>query len=196
MRKTLAILFAATSLVAVANASEMITNGGFETGDLSGWVSGAMSGSVHVNTPLAHSGKFSAYEQADNLNGSEAFLEQTITTTQVADISSFSVWLHTEGVAIQLDILDGKGGLFEYDRTFGDTGRGWVEWDLLSMIKGGGSLTQISQIDFQINGVDAGNNHSVLLDDASLQTQATPEPSTALLLAPAVAIFARRRSRR
>jgi hypothetical protein len=195
MKRTIAIILTVTTLATIANAGELITNGGFETGDFTGWITGATSGSVLINTPFAHTGKYSAAMTVSNSTGDSAFMEQTVTETKLSDIASFDVWINTQGATVTLNILDGMGGLFSYDQTFGDTGRTWEDWNILSMISGG-SLTQISEVDFEIDGQNGVVDNKVLFDDASIQTLATPEPASMLVLAPGLLFFARKRVRR
>jgi MYXO-CTERM domain-containing protein len=68
----LALLYSIT----VANAVNIVTNPGFETGDFSGWTLSGTN-SLTVNGAEPHSGQFAVQ---DNGRG-DAFLSQTLTTT-------------------------------------------------------------------------------------------------------------------
>jgi hypothetical protein len=86
-------------LVAPCGAAELVTNGGFETGDFSNWTTTpATQGSLFgVNTVLPHAGTYAAYFGATR--SFDDTISQTLTT--VANQSySIGFWLaHPSGVA-------------------------------------------------------------------------------------------------
>ncbi len=72
------LLFVVAGALAVPASANLIVNGGFETGNFSGWTQGGNPGFTNVITGIAHSGTYAA-----DLGpvGSDGFLSQTLTTT-------------------------------------------------------------------------------------------------------------------
>lgn len=86
------ILFAA--LASTSNA-DLVTNGGFETGDFSSWSTFGNLGYTEVNVTAAHSGQFGAMFGAI---GSEGGIRQTLTADQ-NDTIHLSFWLQVDNGA-------------------------------------------------------------------------------------------------
>lgn len=93
----LSLVSAVMVLPTVAKA-DLVVNGGFETGDLTGWSCSAPSGTCEAITPTfgTHSGSFSFY----GFNNSSIFgtLFQSIATT-VGDSYSLSFWAATNNIS-------------------------------------------------------------------------------------------------
>src|SRR5207342_1372158 len=72
---------------AVANAN-LVTNGGFETGDFTGWTNGGNTGFTGVDPGIQHSGTYGAFFGPIGSNG---FLSQTLATT-AGGVYTLSFW--------------------------------------------------------------------------------------------------------
>ena len=82
------------ALAAASSASaQIVTNGGFETGDFTGWTGVGNNGFQGVSTGAAHSGTFGAFFGPV---GSTGGIDQTIATT-AGDTYTFSFWLQGDG---------------------------------------------------------------------------------------------------
>lgn len=78
----------------VCPSGEQITNGGFETGDFTGWTkTGDCPGKCQIRSLHPHSGSYEAFIQYDW--GCGCGIEQTLANeTPVECVSAFSVWLY------------------------------------------------------------------------------------------------------
>lgn len=79
--------------IAAPLQGQVVTNGGFETGDFSGWTELGNTGFVGVNTLLPHSGTYSAYMGNIGTNG---YLLQQLLTTQAGHSYDLSFWLKND----------------------------------------------------------------------------------------------------
>lgn len=77
----------------VLNAQNLVVNGGFETGDLTGWTESGNTGYTGVSTANAHSGNYAAYLGPV---GSDVYLDQDIATTP-GDTYQVTFWLMNPG---------------------------------------------------------------------------------------------------
>lgn len=90
MKKTLACSLVAAALFATGAArADLVTNGGFETGDFSGWTTAFAPGSAAVDTLAPHDGTYAAYF------GEVSSLSQTLATV-VGSTYKVSFWLMLE----------------------------------------------------------------------------------------------------
>jgi hypothetical protein len=87
-----AVALAASAAAVSANAVELVTNGGFETGDFSGWTQGGNLGSTSVGGAPA-SGSFAAHLGPV---GSPGSLTQSF-ATNIGDTYTFSFDLKNQG---------------------------------------------------------------------------------------------------
>ena len=76
-----------------SNAAELVTNGGFETGDFSGWTLGGNTGFSGVSSSAAHSGNYGAYF---GQVGSTGTLSQLLNTV-AGQTYTVSYWLSNLG---------------------------------------------------------------------------------------------------
>lgn len=162
-------------LVAVPQtfAQNLVQNGSFETGDLTGW-SGDQNGISVV------SGAFYTYSGAQDGQyyaifgavGSDGTIQQTITTTPGAEYT-FSFWLAAAGDSPS-DFSVYWDGTQLLSLTNPDTGSQWVQYTY--QVTGTGSDT------LQFVGRD--DPAWIALDNVSLtqNTQTTPEPGSLMLM--------------
>ncbi len=187
-------IFGVVTLLALAGlplcAGNILTNGGFETGDFTGWTHGGNTGATGVTT-----GAFYAYSGAEEGAwyavlgpvGSDGTLSQTFSDI-AGDPYTFSFWLNAVG--------DGSSDFSAYwdgtpvdlsplsptDPTTGDV---WTEFTYAQT--GTGSDT------IQLNFRD--DPAYIALDNVSVSS-AIPEPASLSLLAGGLIALAFRRCRR
>jgi|tagenome__1003787_1003787.scaffolds.fasta_scaffold19808900_1 hypothetical protein len=163
---TAAVAIATIGLSAPAHAVELVTNGGFETGNFAGWTQSGNTGftSVTSDATYVHSGTYGA---ALGPVGSQGELSQLLNTVS-GQTYNISFWLRNDG-----------GTPNSFDAFFGSN-------HLLTTIDQGasaffnytytatGSSPTLLRFDFQQNPAFWG------LDDVSVQgpAGAVPEPAT------------------
>lgn len=140
---------------------EQIVNGGFETGDLTGWT----SHDAFTVEFVVHAGSYAC--ELFKSDGDECHIEQDIETLQgeaipVICISSFNVWLHGLGTCPPADgyILITYSDSTTTQINFNDLGNDWLEVNILAELNITKSISKIKIVM---------TNYSVMhIDDVSL----------------------------
>lgn len=194
MRKSssaVAILTVALWGTSVARAGNLVTNGGFETGDFTGWtLSGNMANpgtDWGVDNTDPHSGTYEAFFGAV---GSPIFLKQTLATT-VGQTYTINFWLD--------QTVDPNGPYHNYftasfegttiDALSNIVAQPYTEYTFTEKATSASSVLQFS---FQ-NGAGFFD-----IDDISVSPKSStiPEPSSLILIAPGLAALYFLRKRR
>ena len=192
MRKVSLIfaLLAVSSLVAFAGTTNLVQNGGFESGPNGGtppadWtVAKDMCFSActpwTITSSDAHSGSFSAYDDG-------AFeLSQSLPATSTALITDAYFWFKEKPSAPFGFILSYQDGTSQVIMPTPATDGDWHEYDFLSDLAGGKTLVGI---DFATGAsVDSTPDIPSFIDDVTIMAKSTlnpqpaPEPGSLLLL--------------
>lgn len=108
--RLLAPLAATAALVAQAPAqAAMVTNGGFESGDFSGWSKLGLDGSASVSSTSPHSGLYTARFS----HAAAAGIEQVL-ATEAGATYDVSFWFEVSGPADNDFAFNWDGGAAEY----------------------------------------------------------------------------------
>lgn len=158
--------------------TNLVNNGGFETGDFTGWTTGGnfeftqvVSGPFYVY-PGAQEGTFYATLGPTSADGGDGTLSQTLSTVNGAQYT-FSFWLAAVGDSPS-DFSASWDGTTLYSATDPDTGGAWTQFSF--NVTGTGSDT----LSFSFDDDPA----YIALDNVSVMqnTGTTPEPSSIMLL--------------
>jgi len=201
--KLSASLVALLVAVGTANAANLIVNGGFETGDLTGWTAtstegtGGFSATSQTYTPVSgnatvgpHSGSY--YAVSDDFGPQTAYLTQTFTTPSTfnTDLLSFSIFVNdvyggaygSAGPGGQVNLLTSAGTLIAVLYGPADTFEnpiGQPNPYVNETINITSYLARSTTYQLQIQDTETSGTINVGVDDISLQS-ATPEPATLL----------------
>ena len=172
---TAALLAASSLCLAMPSAqANLITNGGFETGDFSGWVqSGYLENTGVSNSRCSHSGDYCAYFNS-SVSDQPNILTQTF-ATQIGQSYTLSYWL--KDIFLDGDLSSFSASIDNWATTLGDFGNGAFDWTEKSYSFVATSATTTL-------GFKAFNGPSLwYLDDVSVDASVVPEPGTLALLA-------------
>ena len=173
---TAALLAASSLCLAMPSAqANLITNGGFETGDFSGWVqSGYLENTGVSNSRCSHSGDYCAYFNS-SVSDQPNILTQTF-ATQIGQSYTLAYWL--KDIFFDGDLSSFSASIDNWATTLGDFGNGIVEdWTE-------NSYSFVATATATTLGFKAFNQASSWrLDDVSVDASVVPEPGTLALLA-------------
>ncbi|HEY1613134.1 MAG TPA: PEP-CTERM sorting domain-containing protein [Rhizomicrobium sp.] len=166
----LSVLTAAILLFAAPGArADLVTNGGFETGDFSGWQVDNIHGTTFVSaySGYVHSGTYGAslgVERGDNV------LSQQLATI-VGDSYNITFYLRgSTSPSTELKVFFGTDVLLDLvDSTQGD----WTKYSFDEVATSASTL-----LAFNTNGTSFG---AFALDDVSVVPDAVPEPASLVL---------------
>ena len=159
---TLIVLIGGSIGPAFASAG-IVTNGGFETGDFTGWTQSGNADFTGVTTGIAHSGDYAAYFGPD---GSLGYLSQTLATT-VGTRYELTFYLASDGQTPN-EFQVTFGGT-----TFDETNVSALPYSSMSIILTAASSSTLLQFGFR------DDNGFFNLDDVSVS--AVPEPGSLTL---------------
>jgi hypothetical protein len=151
--------------------ADLIVNGGFESGDFTGWTTGAISYPEYIVTSPVHSGQYAA--QIAGYSYGPDTLSQTITTTTVGQHYDLSFWRYVGGGG-PTELLN---VYWDGQQVYSELNPGARPYEQISVdVVGTGSDTVLFQC--------ANDPDFTYLDDISLNPSVTaaPEPGSLTLL--------------
>jgi len=189
------LAIAAAGVCSADPLTNLVTNGGFETGSFSGWtVSGNITPCLFVGTsndarciPTSGYGANTGSYAAELGNaGADAYLSQNLATTSGAPYE-LTFWLASQAYGTpQNDFSVSWGGQQLYSQV--NLGAfGYTEFDFTGLVASSSTTT--------LTFAFANTPSYFVLDDVSVvdPPPAVPEPGTLVLLVPALAVLAIRR---
>ena len=170
---TAALLAASSLCLAMPSAqANLITNGGFETGNFSGWVQGGSLDFFEVGAVASHSGTYGAFFGSED-PADPNILTQTFATTS-GQSYTLAYWLKQYA---SFGGMSFSASIDNWVSTLGDFGNEAFDWTEKSYSFVATSATTTL-------GFKAFNGPSFwYLDDVSVDASVVPEPGTLALLA-------------
>ena len=157
----------------------LVANGGFESGDFSGWTAGSLTALSGVEGAAAHSGAFGAF------SGENSFIRQALTTV-TGPTYSLRFWLRSDGLDPDPFYVNWNGA-----KVFDSVQLGAFEYREFVV----GGLTAAGPVTLLTLGF-RGDLGFVEVDDVSVRVAAIPEPQTWALMAGGMAVLAAWQRRR
>jgi hypothetical protein len=172
MAKILAVVFLVLTLCIFGTAqANLVTNGGFETGDFTGWTQGGNTGFTNVSTQFGgvdpEEGNYQAYFGAV---GSDATLAQTLSTT-ASQSYDLSFWLYSFDGTPNDYSVSWNGNIL--DSLINSGSFGYTQKHFVATASGANTVLQFN---FRQDP------NYWLLDNVSVTPISTPEPISLLFL--------------
>lgn len=172
--------------VAIAEAN-VLTNAGFETGDLTGWSDWAAGASSVVSSPT-HSGSWALDEALDSGQTDGGKLQNLWGSLTWDDPIYANVWVKTSALAGQEGYLkvEFRGSSWEdYGNLESSHATGTADWTQLSIsgtVPSALSAPNLDKINVILRLAGAKTAGNIYFDDAYADTAPIPEPTSMLLL--------------
>lgn len=165
-KNTIGTKLALTTPEVVCPTGEQITNGGFETGDFTGWTA---TGNIEVTTRNPHTGSYSARNPIE-IGTVVQTLTTPVPTVCITATSTFRIYIWSDyeispprggRFTAKINYTDATSTTVEREITKGEAEM-WVEWDLKPYLEAGKTIESI-----EIK-LDAGFINLMYIDDVSL----------------------------
>lgn len=186
--KKLLFVGLAVAFTSVAFGQNLLTNPGFETGDLTGWTVVHAGGFSGVRTQFPHSGQFEAYFGATSATDAEDFYQDVATTVGTTyDVSFWAFDQDPSATTENLLVTFGSNTVFN-----GIPQRGTTSTANYAQYSGSFVATSSST---RLEVVGWETTWYINADDFNVTARAVPEPaSMAVLGLGALALIRRRRA--
>ena len=137
----------------VSGGGNLVVNGGFETGDFTGWTETQNLGATFVSPSYAHSGNDGA---ALGAVGSDNSLAQTLSTVAGAtyDVSFDHMYRPDAGPVGDFSVLWDGNAIYSQDSTNPPSPQNWTQYDFTVTGTGSDTLTFLSRQDPSYQGLD------------------------------------------
>ena len=188
--KLLATLILGLSMICITATAQanVLTNPGFEAGNLDGWNLWNTTSSTVVTSPV-HSGTYAVDATLDGAETVGCLQQNLWGVLSHGDAIYGNVWIKTDALAGQEAFLKvefrGAGwenyGDVESTRISGTAD--WTQLSLSGMVPDATTAPNLDKINFMFRLEGAKTDGSVYFDNAYADSAPVPEPSTLMLLA-------------